>query len=471
MVILYSVLAWIGVVILFGLAVFIHEFGHFIAARLLGLRVDTFSIGFGPALWKKKVDGVEYRISAIPFGGYVALPQLDPSGMDKIQGKHGEENDSSDAEELLPDISPWRRIVVSFAGPFGNVVLAVALALLIFAVPGVKTGVIGTKIGFVDEDGDSWKAGLRAGDVILSVNGKDVDTWSDFKTECILAGDSHIAELKVQRGGEQLDFSVPLNTNNVLEVSLLQDVLPAATLVCSVSSVLPDSPAAKAGFASGDVVLAVNGKSIANGSDFIRAVATEGKDRPVAVEIDRAGERSTINVKPEYSEKLQRHVIGVSIGNQLLDTAKPWMMYKNPWMQLKWDSLSVIRVLQGLVTPKTKGERAAIAKNVGGPVAILSSLYSTVRGSIWDALGFLRLICINLAILNLLPIPVLDGGHIIFALYEIITCRKPNAKVVAVLVNICAVLLLGLMALLVWRDVSRQIAISRAEKAAAAEEE
>ena len=176
-------------------------------------------------------------------------------------------------------------------------------------------------------------------------------------------------------------------------------------------------------------------------------------------------------MKPEYSEKLQRHVIGVSIGNQLLDTAKPWMMYKNPWMQLKWDSLSVIRVLQGLVTPKTKGERAAIAKNVGGPVAILSSLYSTVRGSIWDALGFLRLICINLAILNLLPIPVLDGGHIIFALYEIITCRKPNAKVVAVLVNICAVLLLGLMALLVWRDVSRQIAISRAEKAAAAEEE
>jgi regulator of sigma E protease len=145
-------------------------------------------------------------------------------------------------------------------------------------------------------------------------------------------------------------------------------------------------------------------------------------------------------------------------------------MYREPWQQLKWDSMSVVRVLQALIAPESKGERKAVATNIGGPVAIVMGLYHTVRGNMMDGFGFLRMICVNLAILNLLPFPVLDGGHIIFALFEIITRRKPHPKVVAVLVNAFAVLLIGLMALLVYTDISKKIKYNKAVRALEREE-
>ena len=124
---LITVLAIVACILLFSFAIFIHEFGHFLAAKLLGFQVDTFSIGFGPALWKKKIKGVEYRISAIPFGGYVALPQLDPAGTAGVQGSKtegDEEDEKTDAAPPAP-MAEWKKIVVAFAGPFGNIVLAV----------------------------------------------------------------------------------------------------------------------------------------------------------------------------------------------------------------------------------------------------------------------------------------------------------------------------------------------------------
>ena len=139
--ILITVLAIVACVFLFSFAVFIHEFGHFLAARILGLRVDRFSIGFGPALWKKTIGGVEYRFSAIPFGGYVALPQLDPEGTDALQG-------GTEKGGKLEEIAAWKRIVVAFAGPFGNIVLAVALALLLSMVPGARFGEVPPAVGF-----------------------------------------------------------------------------------------------------------------------------------------------------------------------------------------------------------------------------------------------------------------------------------------------------------------------------------
>ena len=135
---LLSIGAAICVALLFSLAIFIHEFGHFLAAKFLGFKIDAFAIGFGPAIWKRRIGGVEYKIGCIPFGGYVALPQLDPSGMEKVQGEQVSDRKETE-EEDVPDIAPWKRIVVAVAGPFGNVVLAVVLASPIFA-PGVRTG-------------------------------------------------------------------------------------------------------------------------------------------------------------------------------------------------------------------------------------------------------------------------------------------------------------------------------------------
>lgn len=451
---LFSVGAAVCVALLFSLAIFIHEFGHFLAAKLLGFKIDAFAIGFGPAIWKRKVGGVEYKIGCIPFGGYVALPQLDPAGMEKVQGEQASDQD----EEELPDIAPWKRIVVAVAGPFGNVVLAVVLAYAIWLVPGVKTGVVDTRIGAVLEESDAWKAGLRPGDRILAINGKKVDTWTDLQVECQLSGESGHAAFRVTHEGGVRTMDLAFATNNVLGLRVLAGVFPESR--CVVSEIVPDSPAEKSGLQTNDVILAVGDVPVTGAYHFSSIIKARGAV-PVLLGIKRGKERLSIPVTPRYDAEKGRHLIGI-VWREETERVKAWMMYRDPWLQLKWDSLSVVRVLQALIVPASPGERAAVAKNVGGPVAIMVGLYHTVRGGLMDALGFLRMICVNLAILNLLPLPVLDGGHVLFALYEVATRRKPHPKVVAVLVNACAFLLIGLMALLVYRDIARQVQYSRA---------
>lgn len=499
---LLGVLAGVGVALLFSLAIFVHEFGHFLAARWLGFQVDAFSIGFGPAIWKRKINGVEYKVCWIPFGGYVALPQLDPSGMEKLQGSHSEaeQQDAAAATESqavpeatavaeakeapaveeataeatptkppreLPDVPPWKRIVVSVAGPFGNVVLAILLAYLIFWLPAARTGAIGTKVAMVSTDSDAWQAGLRPGDRIAIVNGRKIATWSDLQVEWQLAGDEGSVVCGIEREGRVREMALELSTNNVLGIKSLVGVYPQSR--CQVGRIMPESAAAQSELKVGDLIVALDDQPVSDTQQIIDLIAKRG-EKAATLTVERAKERKQIVVTPRYDAERERWMIGVVFGDQR-ESVKPWMMYRNPWQQLKWDSLSVMRVLQALVVPDSKGERKAVAKNIGGPVAIVMGLYSTVRGNFLDGIGFLRMICINLAILNLLPFPVLDGGHIMFALYEIITRRKPHPKVVAALVNTFALLLIGMMLLLAYTDITKRIKVTHAIKAIEAQEE
>lgn len=370
---LITVLAIVACILLFSFAIFIHEFGHFLAAKLLGFQVDTFSIGFGPALWKKKIKGVEYRISAIPFGGYVALPQLDPAGTAGVQGSQTESGE--DAKDEEPDAEPpapmanWKKIIVAFAGPFGNIVLAVVLALILSAVPSARFGKLSAEIGDLVEDGPAAKAGMQVGDVVVSVNGNAVKTWPDLMTEVQIAGE-RAAEFVVERGG----------TNVVLTITPERDAV--------------------------------------TGGCFIKALSTTNAVRYAA-----------------------------------------WMPDRNPFRQLAWDAGSMARVLKALVTPKESG---STAKQLGGPVMIAEGLYRQVRHDGWDAIGFLRFLNVNLAVLNLLPIPVLDGGLIFFALIAIIFRRPVPRKIVDGLSIVFMYLFLALMLTLVWRDVARSHRMSKA---------
>lgn len=350
-------------VALFALAIIVHEFGHFIVALKLGLRVEAFSVGFGPVLWKKRVNGVEYRLSAIPLGGYVSIPDVDPEGVKAIEGDRGQESEvrgqeSGDSEKAAK-IPAWKEVAVAVAGPLMNVVLAVVLAVVLSLVPSARFGELLAEIGSVVEDGPAAVGGMKTGDVVVSVGGHPVHTWAEMQTEVQISG------------GRETEFKVL-----------------------------------------------------------------------------REGVEETLSIAPCRDEVTGAYyIMALSVTNHA--GAAMWMPSRNPLRQLAWDAGSIFRVLKGLVTPK---EAKATAGALGGPVMIAEGLYRQVRRDPWDGLGFLRFLNVNLAILNLLPIPVLDGGLIMFALFALVFRRRVPEVVVKHLTMVFMVLLMGLMGLLIVRD-------------------
>jgi regulator of sigma E protease len=356
-------------VLLFALAILVHEFGHFIVAVSLGLRVEAFSIGFGPALWKKRIRGVEYRLSAIPLGGYVSIPDVDPEGTKVLEG----EGDKA-AKIRIP---PWKEVLVAVAGPLMNVVLAVVLAVILYLVPSARFGETPAVIDVVLPGGAAAEAGILPGDRVVSVNGRTVQSWTEMSVEIQISGGKRTL-LGIERA----------TTNGVMELSLVPK------------------------------------RDEVTGAYFIMAVNTNGCG------------------------------------------AAGWMPSRNPIKQLAWDAGSIFRVLKGFVTPK---EARATANAVGGPVMIAESIYHSLKRSPWDGVGFLRFLNVNLAVLNLLPIPVLDGGLILFSLIALVFRRRIPDSVVKVVSMFFMYLLMALMALLIVKDVSRSWRIHTAKPAAKAQ--
>lgn len=430
-------------IFLFGLTVFVHEFGHFIIARKKGLKILAFSIGFGKAIVQWERDGIAYKIGWIPFGGYVALPQLDPEGMERIQG----------GESLkLPPVSPWKKIAVAVAGPVGNIILAILLALTIWLVPGDEAGSqISSRVGSVETNHAAFASGLRVGDEITAVNGKPVGTWYDFSVETHLQKGGTVA-LTVLSGEAEKELTLPVTQQESGE-RLVEGIAPAVP--CVFGMVYSDSPAEQAGLLKGDEALAFNGEPIISWDDFTETVQAMEPGNTAELTIAREGAELELTIAPEYNEEHERMMIGVQLGG---GSGMPWMHYKNPINQIKHDALAIVRVLQAL-TDRDQAPQAA--KGLGGPLAILDMLMISIKMGILNTLGLIRFLNINLAIINLLPIPVLDGGHIVFSLWEGTTRRKVHAQTQAILVNLCAILLITAMLLLTFNDIDRKLHIKR----------
>jgi regulator of sigma E protease len=419
--------------ILFGITVFVHEFGHFIVARKCGLIVQTFSIGFGKALWQRKKNGITYKIGWIPFGGYVSLPQLDPAGMEKVQGKGN--------EEALPPVSPWKKIAVAVSGPLGNVLLAILLAWIIFL--GSDQPIIEESpalIGIVDEDSEAYAKGVRAGDVVVAVNEKPVRQWADFLVEGLLAEDGN-------------GITVTLQSSNQVKVVTLVTVDPEETgqivdgvkqaIPCLLGMIQKDSPADRAGLRANDMVQSFDGTPVDDWRQFTELVQNAG-EREVPITVSRRGVFHELSITPTYQEEYERVMVGVGLGT----------FRRRPMEQVKSDASMIFRTLKGLVTPK---ESAKIAGKLQGPIGIFDLLMTGIQAGLFATLGLIRFLNINLAILNLLPIPVLDGGHICFSLWEGITCRRVNAKMQAALIQTFALILISLMLFLSVKDIGRKL--------------
>jgi regulator of sigma E protease len=436
--IFYTVLA---ALLLFGITVFVHEFGHFIAARRCGLVVKTFSIGFGRAIFKWEKDGILYKIGWIPFGGYVSLPQLDPEGMERIQGEA--------SAEKYPEVSPWKKIAVAVAGPLGNIALAALLAVAIWLIPGNEAGTqVRPIIGTIETNSAAYAAGLRQGDEIAAVNGAAVKNWYDFTVEALLKNSDTVA-LDLRNAGIERQLNIPVVKIESGE-RIIEGIKPA--IPCLFGAVTKGSPADRAGIKSGDTALSFNGVTILGWEHFTGLVQAVTPDIPSALAVERKGETLALSIVPEYNEEYKRIMVGVQLGGSGL----PWMLYKNPFDQIKYDALAIVRVLKALVTP---AEAKQAAGGLGGPIMIFTMLTMSIKMGLLNTLGLIRFLNINLAVLNLLPIPVLDGGHIVFSLWHGITRRKVNVKIQMALINFFAVLLIGAMLLLSAKDIDRSFSV------------
>jgi regulator of sigma E protease len=462
MAILKTLFILLEVVLLFNLLIFVHELGHFLAARWRGLKIDRFAIWFGKPIWKKTINGVEYALGTIPAGGYVALPQM--ATMEVIEGK----GDSSD--KPLPPISPMDKIIVAVAGPLFSFLLAVVFAVIVWGVgKPVNTTGNSTTVGWVDPAGPAWKAGLRAGDRIVEIDGHPVAQFGpsqDGITWRIITSESTNIPIKYVRGGkEAMAYPVPYKrATKWYERRALRQVLISPAQEAVIYEVATNSPAALAGLRPGDEILAIDGERI---HSFLAVVdaeerMTNGVIKPLTFTVRRGKEESertvvaAVPIKPLHS--------GPSLG------IVSWrgdlhvrLDHPPPAEQISESASQIFATIGAITSRKTD----IGVQQLGGAVMIIR-LYSNLFDSEYGwrrVLWFSVVLNVNLALLNLLPFPVLDGGHITLALVEAVRRRPVSAKLLQFLQSACAVALIGFMLFIAFFDTGDWVRSARKERA------
>lgn len=457
------------VVLFFGASIFIHELGHYLAARWRGLKIERFSIGFGPRLfgWVDK-QGVDWRVSLIPLGGYVALPQL--ADMQGVEGKN-ELNGKT-----LPPLSYSDKMIVSVAGPVFNVLFALFLGSILW-MTGVEVPEESetTRVGMVssvmmdasgaEREGPAYRAGIRPGDVILEIDDKPINAWEDVLYS-VTTGSRRTSygnprtDMLLERNGEKLEVTVyPLldQHEGIRRVGLA----PAGSLVVGLT--LENSPAQAIGLKTNDEIIAANGEPIYFRGAISNRIA-QNPDQPIELTIQRDGRQIPVTIQAE-------HVVYNMAGDTTPMLGIQWMpMFEvrhiNPFRQI-YDSFSLtLRILGALINPKTD----VGINNLSGPVGISYTIYLFSQIGILDVLGIIVLININLAILNLLPIPVLDGGHMAIATIGKLFRRPVPPNFVASAQGVFMLAFLFLFVYITFFDFGRvkrnETAIIQAENAA-----
>jgi len=468
--ILISILRFIGIIFLvlmvFNLMIIVHEWGHFLAGRWRGLYIDRFQIWFGKPLWKKTYNGVQYGLGSIPAGGFVSLPQMAP--MEAIEGSVDE--DGKPAKEL-PPITPLDKIIVAAAGPLFSFLLAVVFACVVWVVKKPVSESVGTTtIGGIVENSPAEKAGLKAGDTITFVDGKQVKRfqgmessimWTiissendDIKVDLVRPGvgemtvtvsrpaEAEVAEVKggwLKKTWTYVSKRPPLRT-----IGVYPQVSPV------VGRVLENSPAEDAGLEAADVIKAINGSPVSTPIEVGEYAWESGK--PVSLTLLRGGAEVKAEITPRVPEvNGEKPMLGVVWDAEGIRT----LVRENPITQVVNSFNSIVKTLGAVFSPKSD----ISAGHLSGPVGIMGLYYDLFQHEEgWRlALWFSVLLNVNLAILNMLPFPVLDGGHIVMAVVERIRKRPIPFKVLEVVQTAFVLFLLGFMAFVTLKDVGDRV--------------
>ncbi|MBC9866954.1 MAG: RIP metalloprotease RseP [Opitutae bacterium] len=430
------------VIFFFGASIFVHELGHFLAALWRGLKVTRFSIGFGPRLWTWKREGIEYCISLLPIGGYVALPQL--GHMEMIEGKAEEEIESK-------SISWTSKVIVLVAGAFYKVLFALLVASLLYLLGGrpVQATNDTTRIGFVPQsisiDGEilqnpAFSAGLRQGDIITAIDGEPVHRWEEVDLKVIMGSgktrdDRPMSTFSLLRQGEAINVDVfPIIGGP--ERTRLVHLRPATPAI--VGKLMKNSPAERAELMEGDEILTMAGSQIISVEQISQYVG-KVDETPIEFTIRRDGKVITKIIQPVSIQINPQGEYAPMLGIRWMPGTTT--LRENPFTQLKNVIHLTFTTLERLFHP---GSDIGI-RHLSGPLGIGTLIFQFALADFRYVLWIVVIINVNLAILNLLPIPVLDGGHIALASLERLLGKPMPQNLLLSLQSAFLILLLSLM--------------------------
>ncbi|MGI8669789.1 MAG: RIP metalloprotease RseP [Aridibacter sp.] len=398
----------LAVIFVLGVAINIHEFGHFLVAKLLGMRVEAYSFfGLGPRVWGFKKGNTDYRISAIPLGAFVKLYGDEATASLEGGSSDGEIVDESELYELRPR---WQKFLVMIGGPFMNIVLALAIPFTIALVQGVPS-VPSPIVGYVQANGAADKAGIEVGDRIVSYDGTKDPTWVRIQEDTFLLPEKETS-IVVERGGKQVPLTIK-PTKIVRDGNAIGslDIAPdAGTEPVVVGSINPQLPAANSGLQKGDRITSVNGKPLRN-SLQMKSIINDTKDQPITLVISRNGETKEIKTNAKKTESGDYQIgIGFGDGGSIAKDSVGLAGAANYAFDANW---RILRLTGKAFGQMFAGERSVKEGGIAGPVGIVQIIAQIVREAGFAGLfPILMVISLNLGIFNLLPIPLLDGGQI-----------------------------------------------------------
>lgn len=417
--------------IVIGILVFVHELGHFVMAKRAGVRVEKFSLGMGP-----KIPGLgftkgdtEYVISALPLGGYV-----------KMAGENPDEEPTGAADEFQSK-TVWQRAQIAATGPLTNIVLAFIIMPIVYMVGTYTEGP--AKVGYVEAGSPAEQAGFMSGDVIEQINGRSISDWTKAMTLIAVNPDAEVT-LTVDRNGQKKAMRMRPKAATDLNIGLsgLVPDMPA-----EIGRVKPKLPAETAGIRASDKILSVDGRTIYHWNQFSGYVRDSG-GKPLQLQIDRAGTKIDMTMTPVMDGG--RYVIGVEPIVR--------MVFKKYGI-LESISLGFEKTIEAIdltfITLKKLVTFSLSIKTLGGPVMIAQMSGQAASAGFSAFLSLLAVISISLGVLNLLPIPVLDGGLLLFLAIEAIRKKPLSRRVMEVSQSIGAGLLITLIAVVSYNDIMR----------------
>jgi regulator of sigma E protease len=430
-------IAVVSMAVVLGIMILVHEFGHYAAAKWFGVRVDVFSIGFGKRLAGFRRGETDYRISALPLGGYV-----------KMAGENPLESRSGAPDEFMSH-PRWQRFVIAVAGPAMNILLAIALLTGVFMVhyehplyldePAV--------VGWVMDDSPAAKAGIEQGDRIIRIDGQENPTWEDVFLKVMINAKQPLS-VAIQRGHDILEKQIQPEAEGSDEYGSVGCLPDQPVIVTQLES---NMPAAKAGLQLGDEIVSVNGTPVRSLYSVVHYLQKSG-DKPLVVVASRQGQPINFNITPVYDQGRKAYRLGFGSEPVHVDKLPFAKALDRSLEENKKFSLLMVDLVHKMV------ERKVSIKQLDGPIGIARASGEAAREPGWTPLlSLMAMISLNLGILNLLPIPILDGGIIMLLIVESIMRRDISLRIKERIYQTAFVFLVLFFVVVIYNDLMKAL--------------